>query len=284
LICDGAELPKVNYPELSTTLGSTYNVNGSTPISDAVNNFRIPDFRGHAPVGAGTPATGSPGAGVSYVAGTKTGERLHALTVGEVPRHTHDPGTLAADGNTANITGNATNGNVANITGNATNGGSANITVNNDGTHSHSLVGLTPDTFFGWDSSNTAFNRADLFRLIDTDTGAASAGAAHTHPIGFSSPADLAGRILGINAVFFNEIYMNQTIPGNGSAHSHGLSQSNHTHTISQTNHTHTINQTNHTHTVSGATENGTAAGLGAGSPTHNNVGPVLPTNFIIKF
>lgn len=285
LLCQGQELSKASYPELSVTLGATYNVNGSIPITDGVNNFRVPDFRGHSPIGAGTPIAGSPGAGATYLDGVKTGERLHALTVAEVPRHTHGPGTLGTDteaavnvdSKTTGITG--TNGGSANIT---IDGNTANVTINNSGAHTHSFADGSsgPTTFFGWDH-RPSFNRSDLLRLLPDTADNAGSG-----------PADLAGRVLGINAVFFNEIYMNQTIPGQGSEHSHTITQPNHAHTVTQSTHTHTITDPGHFHTVpahshavtTGTTENGTAAGLGTGSPTHNNVSPVLPTNFIIKF
>lgn len=293
LICDGAELPKINYPELATTLGTTYNVNGSTPISDAVNNFRLPDFRGHSPIGPGTPATGTPGAGVTYTHGTKTGERLHALTVGEVPRHTHGPGTLATNTQAATNVDSKTTGVSVNsgTTGISVNGDNAIISVTSTGSaHTHSLVGpsgAADTSYFGIDLSNVAggdvtpfYDRTDVFRTINA-TG-----------LSYTSPAATLGNGLAINAAFFDRIYLNSTIPGGGSEHTHGISQAVHTHGITDGGHIHGTTDPGHFHTVpahshtvtTGVTENGTAAGLGTGSPTHNNVGPVLPTNFIIKF
>lgn len=249
LICDGAELPKVSYPELSATIGSTYNVNGAAPIGDAINNFRIPDFRGHSPIGAGTPVAGSPGAGASYIEGTKTGERLHALTVGEVPRHTHGPGTLGTDTEAATFTDYVTSG--VTVVGNQ-----ANITGVSGGNHQHSPAAGTYHT-----ATDSAWN----IHSIVPDGAVPGA-------IDFYRPTSVP--------------YANLLVAGEG-GHSHSISQSNHSHSITEPNgglgHRHTVPA--HAHAVTtGATENGTAAGLGAGSPTHNNVGPVLPTNFIIKF
>lgn len=295
LLCDGGEYPKVSFPELATTLGTTYNSNGTTPISDAVNNFRVPDFRGHSPIGAGTATAGTPGAGVTYTHGTKSGERLHALTVAEVPRHTHGAsnpanqnGTMSSAGATANINGGATDGAIAAIASNGvtvdniTAGNTAAITGTSDpGGHSHSAVGGASHHLQVL--AIGAENRFDFFKRLGFDTGAASAGTAHTHPqtVEGSVNSGAGARVLADG--YIDRIYLNGSVSSEG-GHTHTIFQNNHSHTINQVNHSHPISQTNHTHTVIGTTENGTTAGLGAGSPTHNNVGPVLPTNFIIKF
>ena len=87
LMCDGSEVAIASYPELFNAIGTTYNSNGSAP-APAVGNFRIPDFRAHHPVGAGTAQTGTPAAGNSYLRGVKAGTKDHTHPV-NVDAHTH---------------------------------------------------------------------------------------------------------------------------------------------------------------------------------------------------
>jgi microcystin-dependent protein len=87
LMCDGSEVAIASYPELFNAIGTTYNSNGSAP-APAVGNFRIPDFRAHHPVGAGTAQTGTPAAGNSYLLGVKAGTKDHTHPV-TVNAHTH---------------------------------------------------------------------------------------------------------------------------------------------------------------------------------------------------
>jgi microcystin-dependent protein len=304
LICNGDEVAKASYPELFSTIGTTYNVNGTAPIGDAANNFRLPDFRGHSPIGAGTPEPGTPGAGAAYVHGSKTGDRLVALGLANIPRHTHGAanpanqnGSLSAAGAIARIgtdgafSNNLTNGTTANIASLApddptvnklTAGSEAIITGMTDpGNHSHGAASGATHHLQAY--VDVGQDRFDFFKRLGFNTGAASAGTAHTHPqtVEGSKNTGAGDRVLADG--FIDAIYLNTSVVGSG-AHVHTITQAPHSHIINQTDHFHTISQTNHTHTVIGTTEDGTTAGLGVGSPTHDNVGPVLPTNFIIKF
>lgn len=263
LICDGSELPKANYPELSTTLGSTYNNNGSTAIGDATNNFRLPDFRGHSPLGAGTPAAGTPGAGVTYTHGSKAGERLHALTVGEVPRHTHGATGLSTQGAGTGVSINGSG------TGISINGAGTGISINAAGDHAHGWNGGGTNPFYAGFSDLVAAPPSQNINVVTAVTGGTTTTIQALYAFAGSPQGD--------------RLRAQSTTATTGS-HGHGVTDPGHGHGITDNGHGHGVTDPGHSHTVSGSTENGTAAGLGAGSPTHNNVGPVLATNFIIKF
>jgi len=71
--CDGQILPINQNQSLYSLLGTTYGGDGRT-------SFALPDLRGRTPV--------HPGAdGVTL--GQKTGEETHALSIDELPAHTH---------------------------------------------------------------------------------------------------------------------------------------------------------------------------------------------------
>jgi microcystin-dependent protein len=173
LLCDFTAVGRTLYSTLFNIIGTTYGV------GDGSTTFNLPDMRGRAIVGSGTgDATGA----TAHTRGTKYGEETHALTVAQIPRHTHTPGTLA--------------------------------TGNESAAHSH----------------NFGVNLAQTNNIAQVAAGAAFAA------------------VNGISTGTQN-------------------------------------NASNHTHTVTtGATEDGTTAGLGAGSPAHENRTPSLAMNYIIKF
>lgn len=74
MLCAGQELPISQYQALYSVLGVQYGGDGRT-------NFKLPDLRGRSPLG--TTYT-SP-----YITGSKGGEEAVALTVPEMPMHTH---------------------------------------------------------------------------------------------------------------------------------------------------------------------------------------------------
>ncbi len=91
-LCDGQLLPINQNQALFSLLGTTYGGNG-------VVNFALPDMRGRAPVHPGT----------EKIQGQRAGEESHALTLAEIPAHTHaltasigggvqDPGSNALPG------------------------------------------------------------------------------------------------------------------------------------------------------------------------------------------
>jgi len=78
--CDGRLLNRELYPDLFNAIGYTY----STSYSGVDLSFNIPDIRGRVPLGAGS------GSGLTTRnLGSKGGEETHALTVNEMPAHTH---------------------------------------------------------------------------------------------------------------------------------------------------------------------------------------------------
>jgi len=77
LACNGAVVSIADYSELYAVIGDTY----GAPIAE---HFRLPDFRGRAPIGIGT-GTGLPAVSL----GQQIGEPTHTLTVTELPAHSH---------------------------------------------------------------------------------------------------------------------------------------------------------------------------------------------------
>lgn len=139
LLCDGSLHPRDVYPILATVLGSTYGGDSTS--------FRVPDLRGRTVVGEGT--------GSSLTArtlGQSGGAETHALSVNEMPSHTHTGTTDSSGAHTH--------------THNA-NGG-------NDGT------GLVQDTNSG--TTGSTDNQASEFNLTQNPIGLSinSAGA-HAH-------------------------------------------------------------------------------------------------------
>jgi microcystin-dependent protein len=75
--CNGQLLPISQNTALFSLLGTTYGGDGRT-------TFALPDLRDRVPVGVGQ------GPGLSaYVEGQTGGEANHALTIAEMPSHTH---------------------------------------------------------------------------------------------------------------------------------------------------------------------------------------------------
>jgi len=77
LACDGSVLSASTYAALGAVLGNKYG--GTAP-----GTFALPDLRGCIPVGMGQ------GPGLSaYVLGQKGGSETAAMTVANLPQHTH---------------------------------------------------------------------------------------------------------------------------------------------------------------------------------------------------
>lgn len=77
LEANGAELPINQYQALYSLIGTTYGGNGQT-------TFKLPDLRGRVPVGVGS------GPGLTEVKlGDRAGQESVALTVAELPAHSH---------------------------------------------------------------------------------------------------------------------------------------------------------------------------------------------------
>lgn len=90
MFCDGRELPIAQYEALFSLLGWTYGGNGQT-------TFRLPDFRGRVPVGAGT------GPGIApKLLGQAGGAEQHQLTTTQIPAHSHPIMATSSAGNATN--------------------------------------------------------------------------------------------------------------------------------------------------------------------------------------
>ncbi len=76
--CDGQLLKISENTALFSILGTTYGGDGKT-------TFALPDLRGRTPVHTGASA----GSGAPVALGEAGGEATHALTVAEMPAHTH---------------------------------------------------------------------------------------------------------------------------------------------------------------------------------------------------
>ena len=76
-LCNGQTMPINQNQALFSLLGTTFGGNGQT-------TFLLPDFRGRAPLHAGS-QQGTP----AYTPGQMTGEEQHTLTLSELPLHSH---------------------------------------------------------------------------------------------------------------------------------------------------------------------------------------------------
>lgn len=85
LACDGSVVSQSTYAALYARIGSTWNTGG-----EGAGNFRLPDSRGRAAIGAGT------GSGLSARTLAATGgEETHVLTSSELASHSHSGNTGA---------------------------------------------------------------------------------------------------------------------------------------------------------------------------------------------
>lgn len=80
LMCDGAAVSRTDYASLFAAIGTTYGA------GDGSTTFNLPDLKGRFPLGAGA------GNGLTArTVGQKDGEEGHALTIEEMPVHSHVP-------------------------------------------------------------------------------------------------------------------------------------------------------------------------------------------------
>jgi microcystin-dependent protein len=84
--CDGQILPISQNQSLYSLLGTTYGGDGRT-------SFALPGLRGRTPI-----HVGQSNAGVQHNLGQKGGEEAHAISLNEMPAHSH---TVAASNNDA---------------------------------------------------------------------------------------------------------------------------------------------------------------------------------------
>jgi microcystin-dependent protein len=88
VFCDGQLLAIASYPDLFNVIGTTYGGNGTT-------HFAVPDLRGRVPLQPGQ------GPGLSFrTLGEIGGTASHAVSLAEMPSHTHSMSARAANGST----------------------------------------------------------------------------------------------------------------------------------------------------------------------------------------
>mgnify|MGYP002801100254 CR=1 FL=1 len=80
LICDGTTYSKSQYPDLYDALGSDYQI--------SAEQFKVPDFRGLVPIGAGTHQDTN-SKSKTFTLGTEYGEYEHTQTIEELVNHNH---------------------------------------------------------------------------------------------------------------------------------------------------------------------------------------------------
>ena len=80
LICDGTTYSKSQYPDLYDALGSDYQI--------STEQFKVPDFRGLVPIGAGTHQDTN-SKSKTFTLGTEYGEYEHTQTIEELVNHNH---------------------------------------------------------------------------------------------------------------------------------------------------------------------------------------------------
>jgi microcystin-dependent protein len=82
-LCDGQLLPINQNQALFSLMGTTFGGNGQT-------NFGLPDNRGRTPIHMGK----------GHTIGERGGEQAHALTVNEMPTHSHGLNGTSANAST----------------------------------------------------------------------------------------------------------------------------------------------------------------------------------------
>lgn len=79
LECNGAEVPKANFPDLHTAIGNTYGA------AQSDSDFKLPDLRGASVTGAGGTRSAGPGTAVGDTHDSDT----VTLTAANLPLHAH---------------------------------------------------------------------------------------------------------------------------------------------------------------------------------------------------
>lgn len=90
IFCNGQVLPISQYEALYSLIGITYG-------GDGQSTFALPDLRGRIPLHQGQ----NPQTGTAFTVGDKYGTETVALTVGQMPPHTHVVAASSVPGESA---------------------------------------------------------------------------------------------------------------------------------------------------------------------------------------
>ena len=246
-LADGGLIPIADNPNLFATI----NFNASGGVDPGGGMFRKPDKRGMPSAGldnmGGTPANRVTDPQADVIGGV-VGVEAAALTVGNLPPHTHP---LAITGAATGVSVNA--GPSAVSIGGAGTG----IAIVADGNHTHNGAGANHN-FLVENGAPAVFNYLDITaQNVDT------AGTMR-----FTS-----------NGVEGGNSYKPNREPNTAFAgtHGHGVSDPTHTHSVTNGNHGHTISDPTHTH---GGTANANANQLA--TPV-SRMQPTTFCNFILR-
>jgi len=137
LLCNGSEVSKIEYLDLFNVINNNFDVDGTSG-----STFNLPDARGRVLGSIGT------GTGLSpRTLGQRVGAETHALTIPEMPAHTHSveliptgTQTVATDDGTA---GTAANEGTTTVTSGSTGGTTGNATVAHNNMQPTLFIGNT---------------------------------------------------------------------------------------------------------------------------------------------
>jgi microcystin-dependent protein len=86
LLCNGAEVSRLDYPDLGAAIGETY---GQGSDGAGGTFFLLPALGGRVPIGAGSIIDPTTSANFNFALGAASGTVNHRLTVAEMPAHSH---------------------------------------------------------------------------------------------------------------------------------------------------------------------------------------------------
>lgn len=161
LVCDGSAVSRTTYAALFAAIGTTWGA------GDGSTTFHLPDFRRRVAVGAGGAATAALGSTVGSIGGAET----EALTVAQIPSHSHGSGTLATSRegeHSHSITIDSGTGATRNVPDRHLRvGDPATVQTAEAGAHHHEITGSTAETG-GAGAHNNLPPSAVVTKLIKT--------------------------------------------------------------------------------------------------------------------